>query len=525
MVEGLAKRMDSTPWSTGRPSIIATLPKECRPAKDHLIFNLAIHERMIRQRIYTTSGTEFKQDCPKGYKVIGGGCSRFSSQRDNGPNGALQWKCGNTHSDVKKSWAICSSELDPQIVQQSAKSTLFVQARCADGMKLIGGGCRTAAGKLRYSGPDETNPEVWKCGGHDGNKVSTAICSSKITPRIEVATGGDVTTVMCKHGFKVLSGGCDAFEAPLAFTYSAPINDTGWKCGGKGGGKKVWAMCADVDTGPELPHDELLSRLDVMKNGDIVWKGGGDPKQNGVIYLTGISFTVQYVKDDSYERARGATGAIGPPGPLGFKGHKGDQGHMGLQGKQGEPGKHGTDGRDGINGKDGLQGFRGLSGNQGFAGLIGDPGMVGIMGPDGWRGPPGLHAHPLAPIDCVWNAWLPWEQCPVTCGGAMQMRERWIKVHSQNGGKPCGGTFSSLRKCSMNPCGIGADARVLVAKSKNKKNSKQKKKQPVARGDLFSDAGKGESGARRREASPLLATSLCLAAALAAVGGATASSQ
>jgi len=60
-------------------------------------------------------------------------------------------------------------------------------------------------------------------------------------------SGGDWTTVQCNAGQKVLGGGCNAAGSPYKMQYSGPDGDDRWKCGGHGGNKEVWAVCATKD--------------------------------------------------------------------------------------------------------------------------------------------------------------------------------------------------------------------------------------------------------------------------------------
>lgn len=130
-------------------------------------------------------------------------------------------------------------------------------------MVALGGGCEAQDGnhKFEYNGP--AGRSAWKCGGHGGSrrkgpawnrrtehyghKRVWAICASANGPvqvTMKEASGGDWTTVRCDAGQVVTGGGCQAHGGPHVMEYNGPEGKSAWKCGGHGGPKQVWAICA-----------------------------------------------------------------------------------------------------------------------------------------------------------------------------------------------------------------------------------------------------------------------------------------
>lgn len=55
-------------------------------------------------------------------------------------------------------------------------------------------------------------------------------------------------------------------------------------------------------------------------------------------------------------------------------------------------------------------------------------------------------------IDCMMTPWGDWSTCSVTCGVGFSERVRMIKVEAKNGGRPCPGRLSKLKRCIRPPC-------------------------------------------------------------------------
>eukprot|EP00928_Gymnodinium_smaydae_P008081 TRINITY_DN12916_c0_g3_i1.p1 TRINITY_DN12916_c0_g3~~TRINITY_DN12916_c0_g3_i1.p1 ORF type:complete len:492 (+),score=41.70 TRINITY_DN12916_c0_g3_i1:276-1751(+) len=84
----------------------------------------------------------------------------------------------------------------------------------------------------------------WECGGHGGKKQVWVRCARGIDVGIKEQNGGDWIEVQCDAGRKVVGGGCNAFTPPYKMMYNGPVGSDRWKCGGHGGSKRVWAICA-----------------------------------------------------------------------------------------------------------------------------------------------------------------------------------------------------------------------------------------------------------------------------------------
>jgi len=216
----------------------------------------AFKSALKARRIITKNGGDWTELPCEGGQVIGGGCSARKGphkMQTSGPSGQDKWKCGG-HGGAKKVWVICSAELKRQIVQQDGGD--WTVAKCPPGQKVISGGCNAKAKPfiMQYNGPE--GDSAWKCGGHGGPKSVWAICSAEATTVMKKKMGGDWVSVRCDPGKKVVGGGCNAQNSPHIFEYNGPIGEwvkkswkkkdyvfDGWKCGGHGGKKTVWAIC------------------------------------------------------------------------------------------------------------------------------------------------------------------------------------------------------------------------------------------------------------------------------------------
>ncbi|VDH96262.1 Hypothetical predicted protein [Mytilus galloprovincialis] len=59
------------------------------------------------------------------------------------------------------------------------------------------------------------------------------------------------------------------------------------------------------------------------------------------------------------------------------------------------------------------------------------------------------------PIDGNWSGWSEWEECSVTCGGGLKIRNRTCSnPEPQFGGKYCTGNDTHISNCADNPCPI-----------------------------------------------------------------------
>jgi len=182
-------------------------------------------------------------------KIKEGKC--FDSDQRNKNGGRVHmWECNS--NNINQKWVISGLDNDaiddteklPEIVRADGGD--WVEAQCPTGKKVIGGGCdaKKSPHTMEYNGPN--GDRKWKCGGHGGDKTAWAICLATDDVSIKEENGGDWKTVKCDGGKKVIGGGCQAKNNPHRFERNAPQGDDGWKCGGHGGNKRVWAICSST---------------------------------------------------------------------------------------------------------------------------------------------------------------------------------------------------------------------------------------------------------------------------------------
>lgn len=123
----------------------------------------------------------------------------------------------------------------------------WTTASCFKGWHVTGGGCaaETDPFSYRWSAPVGNPPHAWKCGGNGTTKKVEVYCTKDFPTMVVSSNGGDWVETHCPSGYKVTGGGCDARASPFKFQASEPVGTTGWRCGGHGGAKTVWAICTN----------------------------------------------------------------------------------------------------------------------------------------------------------------------------------------------------------------------------------------------------------------------------------------
>merc|ERR1719492_758704 len=61
--------------------------------------------------------------------------------------------------------------------------------------------------------------------------------------------GGDWVVCQCNETDEAVGGGCFAKDPPYQMQKNGPRFNHSWECGGHGGAKKVWVICAQRMTG------------------------------------------------------------------------------------------------------------------------------------------------------------------------------------------------------------------------------------------------------------------------------------
>jgi hypothetical protein len=200
----------------------------------------------------TASGGDWSQlKCDAGSKLIAGGCQAAGHPHTfayGAPTSPDEFQCGG-NGGPKNLWAICSSAINPVTVKVSGGD--WTTATCPTGTKILSGGCwaKSHPHVMSWNGPK--GDDAWQCGGHGGAKDAWAICSAQLKPTIIESDGGDWHTVKCPVGMSIIGGGCDGRQHPHKFEKSSPVGDNQWMCGGQGGSKKVWAICAPINEAAE----------------------------------------------------------------------------------------------------------------------------------------------------------------------------------------------------------------------------------------------------------------------------------
>jgi hypothetical protein len=111
---------------------------------------------------------------------------------------------------------------------------------------LIGGGCDAmqTPHKMTGSFPND-NKDGWVCVGADTNLKVWAICASGINNVEHVShSGTEREMVSCPVDHILSSGGCEALDGEMQFSYNSPLNSTTYQCGdNKGTDVRVHALC------------------------------------------------------------------------------------------------------------------------------------------------------------------------------------------------------------------------------------------------------------------------------------------
>ncbi|CAD7963511.1 unnamed protein product [Amoebophrya sp. A25] len=60
-------------------------------------------------------------------------------------------------------------------------------------------------------------------------------------------------------------------------------------------------------------------------------------------------------------------------------------------------------------------------------------------------------------VDCKLSEWSDWSGCSSKCGGGFKTRNRDIRVHPRNGGKPCTASLEDVAECNYQECDYSVD--------------------------------------------------------------------
>jgi hypothetical protein len=207
--------------------------------------------------VSSSGGDWHTQHCPPGKYIVGGGCFAASAPyifRTSAPAGNRGWQCGG-HGGRKTVTALCSNF--PTTVETHNSGADWAEFTCNNrAMQILGGGCSSLGPhyKFQASYPSGVaNPHTWRCGGHGGAKTVSVICAHPGDIKVDITAPrsiGDWGGVSCPGNYQVIGGGCNARTSPFVMSSSSPQSIygarqvNGWQCGGHGGNKQSWAMCA-----------------------------------------------------------------------------------------------------------------------------------------------------------------------------------------------------------------------------------------------------------------------------------------
>eukprot|EP00392_Amoebophrya_sp_AT5.2_P018147 g18616.t1 len=146
------------------------------------VWVMCVPDKEIKLQIVSQKGGDwFRKGCPRKTKAIGGGCQNYkkpwrvedSVLEKNG------WICGG-HGGKKRTWAICTPELDLPVTLVNNWGYDWARATCPKGSVLIGGGCNTNGhpNVFSWNGPKSgnKNDHTFQCGGHGAWKEAHALC-------------------------------------------------------------------------------------------------------------------------------------------------------------------------------------------------------------------------------------------------------------------------------------------------------------------------------------------------------------
>jgi len=209
------------------------------------------------ETVYVSGGDWTTATCPTGKYVMGGGCKTADNSphvfERNAPISNTQWQCGG-HSMNKEVWVVCSTIETTVTTTESGAD--WADYGCDDGQQILGGGCRSHGGAYKFqTSRPWGNADKWQCGGHGSSKDVTLICADKSQIRMDVGTktdGADWDSATCASNHKVVGGGCYSAD-PYVIRGMWPNSDSNsFECGGHGGLKTVYAMCAHRPVGWEM---------------------------------------------------------------------------------------------------------------------------------------------------------------------------------------------------------------------------------------------------------------------------------
>jgi len=136
---------------------------------------------------------------------------------------------------------------EPKIMIKEADTGDWGRVECDAGTFVMGGGCQANGSPhvFEKSAPDGNG---WGCGGGGGPKRIWAICGPQDVVQVVEVETGDWGEAECPAGTEVLGGGCQAYRGPhiaqASMIRGKGARRTSYKCGGQGGDKRIYAMCA-----------------------------------------------------------------------------------------------------------------------------------------------------------------------------------------------------------------------------------------------------------------------------------------
>jgi len=207
-----------------------------------------------------------------------------------------------------------------QVSVESAVGGSHAVAQCAPGWNVIGGGCNALNPPHLISSSAPESKTSWRCAGQGYGMKAMAICTPAASAAglklVETVGGSNLYRMAvpftkgksyyhkkagdgdygsnCPDTVPTLvSGGCNMVKSPYKAKYSFPSSNRTWICGGHGGQKNAFALCAAPKV---FPWTQQIKRIVVV--GKKSWVSATCPK--GTVTVGGGCAALDKTQDFQY---------------------------------------------------------------------------------------------------------------------------------------------------------------------------------------------------------------------------------